>query len=268
MLKINEAFYHLQGKDMFVHKSHSHNEIEFIQVVNGNGIVIKNDLTFDLKSQYIYVIDARNVHIVYPKPEDCHGYIRNKIVIDADSFDNYCKNIGIFDLLQSLFDSEPISTEYNTEVDMLYKKICQLVNSKDAYSLGFAHGYVIELLEWVYSHSKEANRCSQNKIIQTILNIIADKNGNTSLEEISRELYMSKFYVSHMFKEKTGRNISDYISDKVYENVVKKLQESDDSLAEIASECGFSATSSLTRFIKNKSGITPSQFRKKRKENI
>ena len=53
MMQINEAFYHLQGKDMFVQKNHSHNEIELIQVINGNGIVIKNDSTFELKSQYI-----------------------------------------------------------------------------------------------------------------------------------------------------------------------------------------------------------------------
>ena len=49
MLKINEYFYHLQGKDLFVHKNHYHNEIEFIQVINGNGVVLKNDKTYILK---------------------------------------------------------------------------------------------------------------------------------------------------------------------------------------------------------------------------
>ena len=39
MLKINEYFYHLQGKDLFVQKNHSHNEIEIIQVISGNGLV-------------------------------------------------------------------------------------------------------------------------------------------------------------------------------------------------------------------------------------
>ena len=64
VLKINEAFYHLQGKDLFVQKNHSHNEIEFIQVIEGNGLVLKNDKTFLLQSHHIYVIDARNAHIV------------------------------------------------------------------------------------------------------------------------------------------------------------------------------------------------------------
>ena len=264
MLKINEAFYHLQGKDMFVHKSHSHNEVELIEVVTGQGTVIKNDKTYELKSRHIYLIDARNVHIVYPQPEDCRDYIRNKIVIDADSFDEFCKNIGVFDLLETLFDGAPVSSEYAPDIDMLYKKICDLVNTEDAVSIGFAHGYIIELLNLAYSLSKESQNHSKDTTIQKILSIVAEKKGITSLEEISKELHMSKFYVSHMFKNKTGRNISDYISDKVYENAVKMLKENQNSVEEIAFMCGFSSSSAFTRFFKNKSGYSPTTFRKKK----
>lgn len=262
MLQINEAFYHLQGKDMFVQKNHSHNEIELIQVVNGNGIVIKNDATFEMKSQYIYVIDARNAHIVYPQPEDCCDYIRNKIVIEADSFEHFCKSIGINDLLESLYNGAPISTKYNPNIDLLYKEIYKLVSSAQTEAIGFAHGYVVELLHWVYLNKDGDERYQQDTTIQKVLNIISEKKGITSLDEISETLHLNKFYVCHMFKNKTGRNISDYISDKRFENAVKMLKESTLSVEEIAFECGFSASSSFTRFFKNKSGVSPSEFRK------
>ena len=264
MLKINEAFYHLQGKDMFVHKSHSHNEIEFIQVVNGEGIVIKNDKTYELKSNHIYLIDARNVHIVYPKPEDCRDYIRNKIVIDADSFETFCKSIGVFPLLDGLFDGAPVSCEYAGEIDLLYQKICKLLNGGDESAKGFVHGYVTELLNLIYTLSKGEKSFSKDKTIQTILNIIAEKKGNVSLEEISAKLHMNKFYVSHMFKNKTGRNISDYISDKVFENATKMLKESGTTLENVAFECGFSCVSAFSRFFKNKSGVSPLKYRKEK----
>ena len=265
MLKINEVFYHLQGKDMFVQKNHSHNEIELIQVINGNGIVIKNDSTFELKSQCIYVIDARNAHIVYPQPEDCCDYIRNKIVIGADSFERFCKSIGIYGLLDSLFNGAPVSTKHNHNIDLLYKKICELVSSSQTESIGFACGYIVELLHWVYSQKDAGRRYCQDTTIQKVLNIISEKKGITSLDEISEALHMNKFYVCHMFKNKTGRNISDYISDKRFENAVKMLKESAHSVEEIAFECGFSAAASFTRFFKNKSGVSPSNFRK---ENV
>lgn len=264
MLQINEVFYHLQGKDMFVQKNHSHNEIELIQVINGNGIVIKNDSTFELKSQYIYVIDARNAHIVYPQPEDCCNYIRNKIVIEADSFERFCKSIGIYDLLDSLYNGVPVSTKYSPKIDLLYKEIYELVSCAQTESTGFAHGYIVELLHWIYSQ-KDGGRYWHDTTIQKVLNIISDKKGITSLDEISKTLHMNKFYVCHMFKNKTGRNISDYISDKRFENAIKMLKESTHSVEEIAFECGFSAASSFTRFFKNKSGVSPLEFRK---ENI
>ena len=108
MLQINECFYNLQGRDLFVQKNHSHNEIELIHVINGNGFVLKNDKTYLLQSHHIYVIDARNTHIVYPEPEVIDKYIRNKIVINATSFENFFGNIGLGEMLDSLYNSIPI----------------------------------------------------------------------------------------------------------------------------------------------------------------
>lgn len=97
------------------------------------------------------------------------------------------------------------------------------------------------------------------------MSIISEKKGITSLNEISEALHMNKYYVCHMFKNKTGHSLSDYLSEKLYENAVKLLTGTAYSIEEIALQCGFSATSSFTRFFKNKSGISPSQFRKGKK---
>ena len=211
---------------------------------------------------FFYIIDARNAHIVYPQPEDCRDYIRNKIVIDADSFESFCKDIGIYDSLKKIFEAGPVSTRYNQSVDLCYKKACELFESKKGDKFGFLHGYIVELLHFVYENLDD-NISYSDEIIQKILMFISDKNGKTSLEEISRQIHMSKFYLSHMFKAKTGRNISDYISDKIYENSLKMLKVSTCSIEEIALQCGFSSASAFTRFFKNKSGVSPSQFRKK-----
>ena len=122
MIQINEIFYHLQGKDLFVQKNHSHNEIEFIQVINGNGFVVKNDKTYLLQSHHVYVIDARNTHIVYPESKEIDEYIRNKIVIDATSFERFFGDIGLGEILDSLYDSAPISTANKPEIDGVFKK--------------------------------------------------------------------------------------------------------------------------------------------------
>jgi len=264
VFEINEYFYRLHGRDDFVQKNHSHNEIEFIQVISGSGTVLKNDKTYLLQSQYIYVIDARNAHIVYPQ-ENCENYVRNKIVINADSFVGFCGELGIEQLAEKILISEPISTAENPEIDKLFKMITELCT---AGSKGLANGYMLELVHWIHLNSNTRTHGERDTTIQKILNIIAEKEGITSLSEISGMLHMDKYYICHLFKDKTGRNLSDYLSDKVYEKSCKLLAGTSYSVEKIAFMCGFSTASSMTRFFKNRSGMSPTKFRKEKQQSL
>ncbi len=268
MLQINEYFYRLKGKDSFVQKNHSHNEIEFIQVINGDGLVLKNDKTYLLQSQHIYVIDARNAHIVYPEPVDCNNYVRNKIVINADSFVEFYSGIGMSKLINELFESTPISTAQNPEIDEIYKKISELCTLGSPESIGFAHGYVTQLIHWIYSNASVGVPDEKKNTIQKMLDVINEKEGLTSLSEISEILHMDKYYLCHIFKQKTGTTLSAYLSDKVFEKCCKLLQSTSYSLEHVSALCGFSSSASLTRFFKSKCGITPSQYRKERATTV
>lgn len=268
MLKINEYFYHLQGRDLFVHKNHTQNEIELIQVISGNGIVLKNDKTYLLKSQHLYVIDARNAHIVYPQPEDCKNYIRNKIVIDADTFMDFCEKTGMGGILSNLFDGEPVSTSSSPEIDKIYKTVHDLCATKKEENIAFAHGYIAELLHFVYSNSQIKAQDELKGPLQKMLAVINEKDGVTSLREISEILHLDKHYLCRLFKEKTGIRLSDYLSDKVFGKSRKLLESTSYSIEEIALLCGFSSAASLTRFFKTKCGMPPSKFRKNAQQNV
>ena len=261
MLQINEYFYHLRGRDLFVQKNHSHNEIEFIQVIDGNGFVIKNDNTYILQSQNIYVIDARNTHIVCPEPDDINGYVRNKIVIDATSFENFYSDIGLGEILDSLFNSNPISTVNVPEIDSIFKRVSELCNSGKAENIAFAHGYITELIHWIYSHCKDDKTNESKSTLQKMLDIINTTDGATSLSEIARSLYMDKHYLCHYFKSKTGITLSAYLSDKIYEKSCRLLKSTPYSIEKISGMCGFSSVASFSRFFKLKTGITPSKYR-------
>lgn len=268
MLKINEYFYHLQGKDLFVQKNHSHNEVEFIHVIHGNGLVLKNDKTYVLQSQHVYAIDARNTHIVYPQPEDCADYVRSKIVIDADTFTEFYTEIGMGEILDALFDGAPVSTVENPKIDKLYKTVSELCSSGKAEDVAFAHGYVTELIHWIHQNSKTAPRELSKDTFGRMLAVINEKDGVTSLSEISNTLHLDKHYLCRLFKEKTGMTLSEYLSEKVFEKSRKLLEGTSYSIEEIALLCGFSSQASLTRFFKSKCDTSPSKYRKNAQRDI
>ena len=97
--------------------------------------------------------------------------------------------------------------------------------------------------------------------IQKMLDIINEKEGLTSLDEISKALYMDKHYLCHLFKSKTGITLSAYLSDKVYEKSCRLLISTSYSIEKISALCAFSSSACFARFFKTKSGIAPSKYR-------
>ena len=266
MLKINEFFYRLQGKDPFVHKNHSHNEIEFIQVISGNGTVIKKDKTYVLQSQHVYAIDARQAHIVYPQPEDCRDYVRNKIVIDADSFSEFYKDIK--DISEKIFDSDPVCTASAPEIEKIYKSVSELCGSGRREDLTFAAAYVTQLIHWIYLNSDARSSKDEKDTFQKMLSIINKKDGVTSLKELSDELHLDKHYLCRLFKERSGVTLSEYLSEKTFEKSRRLLESTAYSIEDISQKCAFSSQASFSRFFKSKCGISPSKYRKSLKHDV
>ena len=82
-----------------------------------------------------------------------------------------------------------------------------------------------------------------------------------SLDDLSSTFFLSKFYLTKLFKEQYGVTISDYILDLRIRHAKELLRFSNQSLEEIASECGFYDLPYFSRKFKKAEGITPSAYR-------
>ena len=82
-----------------------------------------------------------------------------------------------------------------------------------------------------------------------------------SLEELSSRFFLSKFYLTKLFKEQYGITISDYILDQRIHHAKELLRFSDQSLEAIATECGFYDLPYFSRKFKKAEGISPSAYR-------
>ena len=69
-------------------------------------------------------------------------------------------------------------------------------------------------------------------------------------------------YMRKLFKSHTGLSISEYISNKRLERAMELLTNTDMTLQDIVVEIGNSDISGFVRFFKQKTGLTPGQYRK------
>jgi len=83
------------------------------------------------------------------------------------------------------------------------------------------------------------------------------------LKRMARDLHISPFHLSHLFKENTGSTISDYIAAFRLRQAILLLTTSDRSVAEIGEAVGLTNSSYFCKFFKEQMGITPYQYRKR-----
>ncbi|MDD2978561.1 MAG: response regulator [Hespellia sp.] len=82
-----------------------------------------------------------------------------------------------------------------------------------------------------------------------------------SLDEISREVNVSPYYFSKLFKEETGINYIEYVTNTRMEQAKILLQNSENSIKYVCVTVGYSDPNYFSRLFKKWAGQTPSEYR-------
>ncbi|MDD7219338.1 MAG: helix-turn-helix domain-containing protein [Clostridia bacterium] len=84
-----------------------------------------------------------------------------------------------------------------------------------------------------------------------------------SLDDVSRMANISPYYFSKLFKQETGKNFIEYLTEIRLRHAKDLLQNSGYSIKEICGECGYSDPNYFSRIFKKYEGVTPSEFRER-----
>ncbi len=82
-------------------------------------------------------------------------------------------------------------------------------------------------------------------------------------EDIAKELFMSRPYLSSKFKKETGVSLTDFILKEKTEEAKRLLRYSDKSFTAIGSYLGFSSPGHFSLVFKKYTGRTPTEYREK-----
>lgn len=85
-----------------------------------------------------------------------------------------------------------------------------------------------------------------------------------SLDDVSREVDISPYYFSKIFKEETGKNFIEYVTEIRMEKAKELLQSSTLSMKEICGEVGYADPNYFSRTFKKNVGLTPTEYKEGR----
>jgi two-component system response regulator YesN len=93
--------------------------------------------------------------------------------------------------------------------------------------------------------------------------IEANYSRDISLDDVSRTVDISPYYFSKLFKEETGENFIEYLTNIRIDKAKKLLVKSDVSIKNICADTGYSDPNYFSRIFKKQVGVTPTEYRER-----
>ena len=217
--------------------------------IAGDGSLRQPHIHFDLFT----LSDSRDVKVSFIPPER----------ISADDMKYFRQ-----DILDSFICPFPshIRLHNTSTFEKLLFDVINEHNSKSPYRHLMTKGLFIQL----FSYLLREIYVMQNKQIAGSMEIIADVKNyldtnvceNITLDDLAEYAHLSKYYISHVFKELFGVSpLSYHLTLKI--NKAKELiRFSNMSIGNISAKLGFDSISSFTRAFKKKEDVPPSFYRK------
>lgn len=106
----------------------------------------------------------------------------------------------------------------------------------------------------------------ENELVVRAQNYIQENfQRDLSLDEVSRQMDLSPYYFSKLFKEETGSNFVEYVTNLRIGKAKELLAKDGCSMKEICASVGYSDPNYFSRIFKKNTGVTPTEYRESEK---
>ncbi len=117
---------------------------------------------------------------------------------------------------------------------------------------------LLKMIDLYQTAGKDKNRIIVEKCMTYIQEHFAEE---LSLEFIAQMYHFNTSYFSSLFKNHTGKSLSDYVIKVRMDNAKRLLSNSDDKISDIAVKIGYKDSAYFIRLFKRELGVSPNKFR-------
>ncbi len=154
-------------------------------------------------------------------------------------------------------------TQYHlTEKMALHIGLYKLYNLSQFQTWNEVIDYYRELSDVLLTIISDEENGSQERTISEIKKYIKSNLGRSlSLDEIANHVNYNSTYISRLFRQLTGENISRYIVEQKIEKAKEYLSETNESIQTISEKLGFETSQYFSNVFKKRTGISPREYR-------
>lgn len=255
---------------------HWHDEIEFIVVVSGTLHMSIYNNHYELKPNDIAIVFPKVPHS-FDKADNqkCEYFsiLFNFSIFHQENSKIYKKYIEPF--YNQIYTVDKILNSTHELNQIIYPHLKELIKIRHQSSttkelIVLSKLYLI--MDALFQYRKEVTAKEQfltqnmEKIKEAIYSVHQGYSENITIEQIAKKCGISESHFMKLFKEMTGTSFNNYLINYRLEIAAKLIEETPETIINIAFNCGFNNQSYFTRaFVKN-FGTTPNNYRKEKKK--
>lgn len=235
-----------------------------------------NGVPYEIKCGDIILLKPGLLHMSeYPA-----GNPSDRLIIQF-SLPNTNKELKHFhQILLSVFDAgcpiyrfaDPVRKQIVGDFNIMFTYLHREECTDTSLGKHMLYHYFIEFLYHIYSNQdqniyspqKESDGLTQ-KIYEINNYILSHYSENLTLDSLSKQFFISPFYLSHQFKEINQFTLTEYIQNTRIKNAQYLLMSSGLSITDIAAQCGFNSFSQFNRLFRRYCGCSPSNYQKQQR---
>ena len=161
----------------------------------------------------------------------------------------------------SVADNEK-KADSKKDIGSLYNMIQKCDNVKELNDL------LEEIAISVASKVNSFNNKSIKLILRKAIDYLKEHyNEQVTLNEVARNIYVSTYYISRMFKKELGKNFVDYLNEIRIEKAKELLKDVQYKAYEIAEMVGIPDAHYFSKLFKKYVGVTPTEYREMQSSN-
>lgn len=248
---------------------HWHSELQFVVVTDGMIELIIKGKRFSVSKSNGFFINSGVIHEMYGKTPDATFICWN---IGIELFDQHIQNKFLLPLIRE--GSTPflilnqMDDDHKKILEATIKTYNTFLTKEKGFELEVTIQYLLclsELLHLVTFDSSNNNPIHDQRVKMILANIHKNYQSQISLEQLAEISFLSKSETIRLFKKHVGKTPFHYICNYRLDQSINLLRNTDSTVTEIASKCGFSSASYFIEKFKSRYHITPKQYRKKAK---
>lgn len=253
---------------------HLHDRLEIVYVYSGTGTFFINRSFYDMKAGDLFVIPGNTIHRAFP---DAHHPVTSTAMFFAPLLAAH-EPLGDAYSGLSLFERARQRRRYKLEIPEplrppLEAMLQEIEEERMERAPGYRHAIRLQLQRLLLllgrrSLADAPGAGSDVRIgppwMQDSLSCIDRRHvePGLGLSVLARRASVTAAHFSRVFKRLTGMTVTDYIHAKRIVRAKELLLATDDSLDQIAGQCGFDSLPHFHHVFKTIAGVTPGAYRR------